>query len=241
MPTAPPLLDMSPLCHFILASASPRRREFLEALGVPFTVVLPNLVAGGREIDETPLPDEPPADLVQRLSRAKAQVVVDNLPTILPSINIRAGQNIAVIAADTIVVLDGYILGKPGAPAEAVSMLKQLRQRPHHVYSGITVARSGRFVTRLGQSAVWMRAYTNAEINAYVAGGSPLDKAGAYSIQDKNFAPVERLEGCFAGVMGLPLGALADALAELGLSFPRVGPVCARHTGAVCCQNSNIH
>jgi predicted house-cleaning NTP pyrophosphatase (Maf/HAM1 superfamily) len=93
-------------------------------------------------------------------------------------------------------------------------------------------------ITRLHQSNVWMRAYSDAEIEAYVASGDPLDKAGAYAIQHKIFAPVERLEGCFASVMGLPLGELAAALAELGLSSPEVAPRCNRYSTYPCCQQS---
>ncbi len=224
--------------HFILASTSPRRREFLELLGVPFTVISPGSATDQGEIDETPLPNETPANLVQRLSQAKAQAVVNNLSTLLPSIEKNKRQSLVVIAADTVVVLDNKILGKPNNPAEATQMLKLLRQKPHYVYSGLTVAQPKieNRITRLHQSKVWMRPYTDAEIAAYVAGGSPLDKAGAYGIQDQPFAPVERLEGCFAGVMGLPLGELADALKEIELSLPEIGPICSQHIGAHCCQ-----
>jgi predicted house-cleaning NTP pyrophosphatase (Maf/HAM1 superfamily) len=93
-----------------------------------------------------------------------------------------------------------------------------------------------RFSTRLQQSTVWMRLYSDAEIAAYVATGSPLDKAGAYGIQDQPFAPVERLEGCFASVMGLPLAELAQLLTEIGVPLPDIGPLCSHHTGIPCCQ-----
>jgi predicted house-cleaning NTP pyrophosphatase (Maf/HAM1 superfamily) len=120
-------------------------------------------------------------------------------------------------------------------------MLKVLRQQPHYVYSGLTVAllsgTKSTFVTRLHQSTVWMRPYTDAEITTYVISGDPLDKAGAYGIQNKSFAPVQRLEGCFASVMGLPLGELAAAFKELGLQFPEVALPCRRYTGHLCCQS----
>lgn len=236
MPPFPPSQIGTPSCHFILASTSPRRREFMNVLGLPFTVTSPGSIA---EVDETPLPNEAPANLVQRLSRLKAQAVIKTLPEIVKT----SSQNIAVIAADTVVVFDDKILGKPATPAEAVSMLKLLRQGPHYVYSGLSVAHSppdgskAQMITRLHQSTVWMRSYSDAEIDAYVAGGSPLDKAGAYGIQDAAFAPVERLEGCFASVMGLPLGELAYTLKKLNLPYPQISPICSQHTGTDCCQN----
>jgi len=148
----------------------------------------------------------------------------------------------AVIAADTVVVLDGVILGKPDTPNEATQMLQQLRESPHFVYSGLTVAQppqtdkeTATFVTRLHQSKVWMRPYSNQEIETYVAGGSPMDKAGAYGIQDNKFAPVARLDGCFASVMGFPFGEFAIALQEINLLLPEINPVCKQLTGQDCC------
>jgi septum formation protein len=138
--------------------------------------------------------------------------------------------------------LAGEILGKPGNTAEATQMLQQLRRQSHQVYSGLTVmllsGQKSHFITRLHQSTVWMRPYSDAEIAAYVASGDSLDKAGAYGIQNKVFAPVERLDGCFASVMGLPLGELAAAFREIGLSLPEVGPLCTGCTGYPCCQDS---
>jgi septum formation protein len=236
---------MNQLTHpcFVLASASPRRRELLAIFGLPFTVVRP-----GQEIDETPLPGEKPAALVQRLSRLKAKTALAELPPLAalsfsPPIDDNVQNRVIVIAADTDVALDEEILGKPAGPAEATLMLQRLRGRCHHVYSGLTIAAlTGAsndepvVVSRLHQSQVWMRAYTEAEIAAYVARGSPLDKAGAYGIQDDPFNPVDRLEGCYASVMGLPLGELADALQEMGVELPPVGPRCAGYTGRACCQ-----
>ncbi len=273
---------------FILASASPRRRELLELLELPFIVVLPEgspltpaisaeqtgpvetpMKPGG--IDETALPGESPPNLVQRLSRAKARAVAARLPSLnLPdrgsATTMPRKRSAIIIAADTVVVSGEEILGKPTNPAEATKMLKVLRQRQwHHVYSGLTVAlwpehapphdavnigkqstarRADlfphpyplRMITRLHQSKVWMRAYTDAEIDAYVASGDPLDKAGAYAIQHKIFAPVERLQGCFASVMGLPLGELASVLTEMGLSLPEIAPRCNQYSAYPCCQ-----
>lgn len=240
---------------FILASASPRRREFMEVLGVPFTVLVPAMV--GEAVDETPLPGETPAGLVERLSHSKAAAVGQHLPTLKPPVLTPpagyTGSQGIVIAADTTVVLGQDILGKPEDPAEARQMLKRLRHENHWVYTSFTLAipphlirnlsleleqdaYGNAFVTRLHQSQVTMRPYADVEIEAYLATGDPFDKAGAYGIQHTTFAPVAQLAGCYAGVMGLPLGSLADTLSQLGLALPPVGPRCHAFTGHVCCQ-----
>jgi MAF protein len=235
---------MPPTFHFVLASTSPRRRELLEILGIPFVVVSPGSASERGEINETPLSNESPADLVQRLSLAKALAVVNNLPQLFPLLGEDELFHSVVIAADTVVALEDKILGKPNTPTEATQMLKLLRRQPHHVYSGLTVAspalshqpKTQNSITYLHQSKVWMRPYTDAEMTAYVSSGSPLDKAGAYGIQDQPFAPVERLEGCFASVMGLPLAKLATAFEEINISLPEISRGCTRFTGSVCCQ-----
>lgn len=224
-------ITTSPQNHLIiLASASPRRQELLQALGLPIKVITP-----GHAVDETPLLDEAPAALVQRLSRLKAETVAESLSS-------PKDRPVIIIAADTVVALGEQILGKPANPTEAVAMLTQLRQQSHTVYSGLTVARlhgpKRTFITRLHQSAVWMRPYTNTEIAAYVASGDPLDKAGAYGIQHQTFNPVAHLEGCFASVMGLPLGELAIAFRQIGLSLPEISPLCARKFNYPCCQGN---
>lgn len=247
---------------FILASASPRRRELLTHLGLSFRVVLPE---SGTQVDETPRPGETPGQLVQRLSRAKARAVAASLP--LPHQPDGSAAPPVIIAADTVVVLAGQILGKPASPAEAVQMLKTLRdQRSHDVYSGVTIGVVGgqaapvtgstkfaantagpasanpglKLITRLHRSQVWMRAYTDSEIEAYVASGDPLDKAGAYAIQHQLFAPVARLDGCFASVMGLPLGELAIALSQVGVYLSHIGPLCRAYSGWPCCQQRPV-
>jgi MAF protein len=144
---------------------------------------------------------------------------------------------LVIVGADTEVVLEERILGKPGDRSEAVAMLQQLRNHPHRVYSGLTVIRPPQtIVTQLHISRVWMRPYRNHEINQYVNDGSPLDKAGAYGIQDLDFAPVARLEGCYASVMGFPFGEFADALLKVGLALPAVGPICHKLTSYPCCR-----
>lgn len=204
--------------RWVLASASPRRRELFSLLELPF-------VATAAEVDEAIEGEESPQEMVCRLSLAKAKAVGLLYPGGL------------IIAADTIVVLDGDILGKPADEAEAVAMLRRLQGRKHIVFSGVTVYHlpSGRAITELAESAVWMRTYTDEEIAYYVASGDPLDKAGAYAIQHQGFSPVERIEGCYASVMGLPLCHLARALAQLGVTLPvDVPQVCQSFIGHQC-------
>lgn len=205
----------------ILASSSPRRQELLQRLGVPFEVA-------AADIDETQQPGELPTVLVQRLAREKAQAVAARL----------AGR--AVLAADTIVVLEGAVLGKPVDGEDAAAMLRRLRGRSHTVWSALYAWQPAtrRVAAALNRSQVWMRHYDDAEIAAYVASGDPLDKAGAYAIQHSGFAPVERIEGCFSGVMGFPLGDGAQVLRTIGIAVPRAAAaVCQPQLGR-CCQPS---
>ena len=207
----------------ILASASPRRWELLGLLGLPFVVRT-------ADVDETPRPGETPEVLVARLSATKAAAAARGLKDGL------------VVAADTVVALDGEVLGKPRDADQATEMLRRLRDRMHAVHSGVTVvdAASGRAAIHLSDTAVWMRDYGDAEIEAYVAGGDPLDKAGAYAIQHADFHPVARIEGCFTGVVGLPLGALSDGLAHFGMTLPAdLATVCRGWTGFPCCREKS--
>jgi MAF protein len=204
--------------RLVLASASPRRRQLFSLLGMPF-------IATAADVDEEIEGGESPQEMVCRLSLAKAKAVALSYP-----------ENL-IVAADTIVVLDGDVLGKPADEAEAVAMLRRLRGRKHTVLSGVTVYHraSGRAITELTESAVWMRAYTDEETGRYAASGDPLDKAGAYAIQHPNFSPVERIGGCYASVMGLPLCHLTRALAQLGLALPvEVPQACQGFTGYRC-------
>ena len=171
-----------------LASGSPRRRQLLALLGLPFTVMR-------TEVDESPLAGEDPAATARRLSQAKAQAA---------AVRVREGL---IVAADTLVVLEGEILGKPADLAQATAMLRRLRDREHRVLSGLTLlnAASGREATDVVETRVRMRPISDEEIATYVASGDPLDKAGAYAIQHAGFHPVARLWGCAANVVGLPL------------------------------------
>ncbi len=203
----------------ILASKSPRRQALLSALGVTFTV-------DAADVDETPLPGEAPDALVCRLCRIKAQAVAARCPEAV------------VLAADTLVALDGALLGKPADPFEATAMLRRLRARIHQVYTAVCVATDGQLAARLSVSNVTMRAYSDEEIARYVASGDPLDKAGAYAIQHPLFAPVEAWEGCYAGIMGLPLRLAHEMLTESGVPIPGdVALVCEGMSGTRCCRN----
>lgn len=205
---------------FVLASKSPRRRQLLAALGLDFTV-------DAADVDETPFPGEAPAALVCRLCREKAAAVAARHP----------GE--VVLAADTLVVLDGALLGKPADPLEAVAMLTALRDRVHVVYTAVCVMRDDQVETRVSATDVKMRAYTDAEIEAYVETGDPLDKAGAYGIQDPQLAPVASWDGCYSAVMGLPMGLAAEMLARAGVTALRdVSPACEAMTGDRCCERA---
>lgn len=189
--------------RLVLASGSPRRRQLLSLVGIPFIIKAVS-------VDESALEGEAPTELVLRLSQGKA----------LAANGVRSDE--LVVAADTIVVLDGQVLGKPQSAEDALQMLRHLRGRPHVVYTGIAVwhPQSRKMVCELAETVVWMRDYDDGEIASYVASGDPLDKAGAYAIQHPQFDPVSRVEGCRVNVVGLPLCHLGRALAEFGVVVP---------------------
>lgn len=186
----------------ILASNSPRRKELIALLQLPFTVNPGN-------VDETIEMGENAQAYVCRLALAKARAI-------------SAPQGQVIIAADTVVVDEGEILGKPLDAADAARMLKQLRGHTHTVMTAITLLEgsSGRVLSDLCVTDVPMRNYSDAEIAAYVVSGDPLDKAGAYAIQHAGFKPVENLDGCYASVMGLPLCHITKGLQALGIEVP---------------------
>ncbi len=201
----------------ILASTSPRRRELVALFDRPFQFV-------SADVDEAPRPNEAPADLVRRLSRRKAEM----------GARLVAPTRAPVIGADSIVCLDGAMLGKPADADDATRLLRRLRGRAHVVYSGVTVVEGARVETRLAMTTVWMREFSDAEMAAYVATGDPLDKAGAYAIQHGGFRPVARIEGCQANVMGLPLCHVYLALRALGIAVNAPDRACQTHLGIVC-------
>ena len=185
----------------ILASGSPRRRQLLEMLRVPFRVIVP-------DVDErAALAGELPDAYVTRLSRAKAEVVVARAP----------GE--VILAADTTVALDGEIFGKPDSPADAVAMLLRLQGRTHEVMTAVAVARDAEVAQALDVSRVTLRPADRATLEAYVATGEPLDKAGAYAIQGLGAPLIDRVEGDFFGVMGLPVRLALDLLARFGRAY----------------------
>jgi septum formation protein len=184
----------------ILASSSPRRARLLEMLHIPFRIAVP-------DVDENVLPGEEAAAYVRRLAAAKARDVARREPGEL------------VLAADTTVVLDGEIFGKPESPAAAEAMLQRLQGRTHDVMTAVAATQDHALVEALDVSRVTFRPLERETIAAYVATGEPLDKAGAYAIQGLGAPLVERVEGDFFGVMGLPVRLALDLLERLGRPY----------------------
>lgn len=178
--------------RLILASASPRRLELLLAAGF-------EVEAQPAHVDETLRPGESATDYVLRLARAKAAAI--------------PGE--AVLGADTTVVVEEEILGKPRDAAEAAAMLRRLAGRAHEVLTGYCLRRSGREIARVERTQVWMAELTDADIAVYVASGEPRDKAGAYAIQGLASRFIPRIEGSYSNVVGLPVAAVWQAWREL--------------------------
>jgi len=177
----------------ILASASPRRAELLTAAGIAFTTA-------PADIDERVLPDELAEAHVKRLAEAKARAVAAGHPGAL------------VLGADTVVVLDGRILGKPRDTAEAAEMLRALAGRTHEVWTGVALVSGGGAEVEAACTRVWFTAMTEAEVDAYVATGEPMDKAGAYGIQGRASRYVDRIDGSYTNVVGLPVALVVRLL-----------------------------
>ena len=190
---------MKPL---ILASNSPRRKDLLKQIGVDFSI-------DPADVDERVLPNESPEGYAVRVALEKARVSAA-----------RAGAGI-VIAADTIVVLNDEILGKPRDAEDAVRMLMLLSGKAHSVITGLAVmdAATGRALTRTSLTRVWFRSLSQQEIASYVATGEPLDKAGAYGIQERGAVFVERVDGCYFNVVGLPLSLLMGLLRDMDIAI----------------------
>jgi septum formation protein len=183
-----------------LASGSPRRRELLQQIGVPFRVV-------GAPVDEAVLPNEAPAAYVARLAAAKAGAGWDG----------REAIDAAVLAADTSVVLDGRILGKPADRRHAADMLNQLSGRTHEVLTAVALRTPDGLQSRLSRSEVTFRRLAGDEVHAYWDSGESADKAGAYAIQGRAAVFISDLRGSYSGVMGLPLFETAELLCAAGL------------------------
>jgi len=190
----------------VLASGSPRRKQLLSSLGLTFSIATP-------DIDEVQMDDESPQDCVRRLSRCKARQIASglNAPTL-------------ILAADTVVSLakapygKAGILSKPADNEHAREMLLALRGKPHQIYTGVTLLRTGSaplLLTTVVTTTVLMRNYSTEEMEAYIATGSPLDKAGGYAIQDEVFKPVEKIEGSYTNVVGLPIDEVRELFLDL--------------------------
>ncbi len=184
----------------VLASKSPRRRELLGMLGLEFTLASPNA-------DETLPEGISPREGVEELSRRKALSLSGEYP------------NDLIIAADTLVAVDGRCLGKPRDPSEARRMLSELSGRSHEVFTGLTICLGERIVTKSERTEVIFRALSDEEIEAYVSSGEPMDKAGAYGIQSKGSLLVEGIRGDYFNVVGLPVCTLGLMLKEFGIEI----------------------
>ena len=184
----------------VLASQSPRRRELLDLVGIAHEV-------RPADIDESAFPDEAPAAHCERLARGKAEALAAELNDAL------------VVAADTIVVIDDLILGKPADADDARRTLRRLSGRTHTVFTAVAVARAGALVSGVETVSVTFRPLDDAEIDAYVATGEPMDKAGSYGIQGFGATIVERIDGDYFAVMGLALVRLVKLLERVGVSY----------------------
>jgi septum formation protein len=199
--------------RFILASSSPRRREIIGSMIETFEIIKP-------DIDESQGAEEAPLDYVKRLSQEKAQAVAAQIGG---SAAILAADTVVILAADTIgIAHDGEILGKPANADEATSMLQRLRNRPHLVCTAFTLLSGTIQHSEIVSTTVYMRDYSDAEIDAYIATGDPFDKAGSYAIQHEGFHPVSRIEGSYSNVVGLPADEVRAALAKLAIPMKEV-------------------
>lgn len=188
------------MARIILASGSPRRQELLQRMGLrEFEISVP-------DVEEWYPPELVPEDIVAYISREKSQAV-------------QAPADAIVITADTMVFLDDQRLGKPHDEAEALSMLTALSGRKHRVCTGVTVRQGEKAITRAQSTDVYFREASRQELLAYIWGGEPMDKAGAYGVQGQGALLVERIDGDFFNVMGLPVVLLSRMLAEFGVTL----------------------
>lgn len=188
--------------NIILASASPRRQELLSSVGIKFRVEASN-------VDEEPIIDESPQEHVLRLASAKAREVAGR---------VKQSDEVWVLGADTIVIIDGELLGKPEGRVDALHMLKKLSGRTHKVSTGYSIFNPSRDeeIKRAVETTVKFKALTDDEITGYVASGEPMDKAGAYAIQGLGAFMVEEIKGSYSNVVGLPLCQVVNDLEEAG-------------------------
>jgi septum formation protein len=184
----------------VLASASPRRHELLQLLIEDFKI-------DSCEVDESPFAGETPACLVLRLAEAKARAIQQKQ------------LGFIVVGADTIVVCDGRIMGKPGSKEEAREMLQQIRGKTHEVFTGLCVLSPTHCLKELARSEVTFNWMSESEINEYLESGEPFDKAGAYAIQGFASRYIQGIKGCYFNVVGLPIALLYNMLQRTGFSF----------------------
>jgi len=215
MATSPNPITVSRLSggdnRIYLASRSPRRRELLKQIGVSFeSLLVREDLRRGVDVDETPLPEESAGIYVLRIARAKAAIALKQIAQ-------RALPQKPVLAADTTIVFENSIIGKPEDVPDAVRLLHSLSGREHQVLTAVVVALKEQVETQLSVSSVWFRELADPEIRRYVASGEPLDKAGAYAIQGRGAAFVARIEGSYSGIMGLPLAETADLLQRFNI------------------------
>jgi septum formation protein len=189
------------LPRLVLASGSPRRRQLFESLGLAFEVLTP-------DVDELRFPDEEPHDYVERVARAKATSV--------------AAPGALAVGADTTVVVEGQVLGKPGHPEEAKNMLRRLSGKTHEVLTAVALARTSDTLeiwSEVSSSLVKFLIMTEEEIDEYVKGGEPMDKAGAYALNGEAAIYIESIQGSPTGVIGLPLHTLARLFRRAGFDL----------------------
>ena len=195
-----------------LASRSPRRRELLKQIGVSFeSLLVREDLRRGVDVDETPLPDESPGIYALRIARAKAAMALQQIAQ-------RGLPQRPVLAADTTIVFDDQIIGKPQDEKDAARILRALSGREHQVLTAVALALKEQVETQISVSGVWFRELTDVEIRRYLAIGEGLDKAGAYAIQGRAASFVTRVEGSYSGIMGLPLAETADLLQRFNIS-----------------------
>jgi septum formation protein len=210
--------------QFILASQSPRRRELIQLFGLPFRVMV-------ADADEESITTPDPSRNVVQTARLKSKKIAERLATaVLPPHSL-------ILSADTTVAFGGKMLNKPADAKEARQMLQYLRGQQHEVHTGFVLLQpdSGREWEGVSTAVVTMRPYSNVEIDAYVATGDPLDKAGAYAIQHPRFRPVAHLQGCSCTVMGLPVCELIMALAKF------LTPEVVAHIDLTAVQKAHLH
>ena len=184
--------------RIVLASSSPRRAEILGRLGLEFEV-------SGQDIDEALQPDEDPGVAAERLARAKAEQA--------------ASSGFLSLGCDTLVVLEGHVLGKPSSPDDAAGMLARLAGREHFVHTGVAISSGERTESTVERTRVWFRTLDDREIREYVRTGEPFDKAGAYGIQGFGAAIVRGVDGDFFNVMGLPVLRMLELFRRFGWRY----------------------